>query len=151
MCQTADEGIGQALGYFSTIMVKSIAVYIDHRLLKSITCGHHVGQARCEVGWLLRGIVIHKVALSDGLLIHAVLTRGQARCAEVNEVWSFRFAALAVEEWCSFSAFVRGMGFEKSREFFCSLERNTYLCSVLLTFNFLSIWKKQWKNVPAKR
>ena len=37
-------------GYFSTIMVKSLAVYIDHRLLKSITCGHHVGQARCEVG-----------------------------------------------------------------------------------------------------
>ena len=50
MCQTVDEGIGQALGYFSTIMVKSLAVYIDHRLLKSITCGHHVGQARCEVG-----------------------------------------------------------------------------------------------------
>ena len=47
MCQTVDEGVGQALGYFSTIMVKSLAVYIDHRLLKSITCGHHVGQARC--------------------------------------------------------------------------------------------------------
>ena len=54
MCQTVDEGIGQALGYFSTIMVKSLAVYIDHRLLKSITCGHHVGQVRCEVGSKIR-------------------------------------------------------------------------------------------------